>query len=177
MSPYLNEVPHWKNKLPKFSHILFDADAIITLMSFGAEGLIEELIREKFVLCFIEPVRTQLVATERGNQRADRLELLSECEFYRLPITEVMFQESRLVQQYLSRHNCFPDPTDLYLAGTLAINTNLFLATSNLKDFPTPLFIRKAFILLQGKKNTKVISLLEINKAILKEEKNLAHLE
>lgn len=169
IEPYLKKVSDWKT-LIKDKHILFDTDAIVSIMKFEAEDILDDFKSQKAVCCYIDPVYIELMNTNSVQLRIKRQELLHTHSFNALPIRLINFDAVQDIQGWLSTFNIFPAPTDLYLAGILDHFVNsgsVILLTSNLSDFPYPLFKRKGYITLQANKNSKILSLLNFDKSLL----------
>lgn len=65
-----------------------------------------------------------------------------------------------------------PSATDFYMGGALAhyAHSNACLLTSNIKDFPLPLFTREAFIPLINQTDFKALCVLGLDKTQLVNE-------
>jgi len=164
ISPVLNDSPDWKN-VCKLKHVLFDTDAIISIIEFGAQSLFDEFKNIKATNCYIHPTYTELLATDNSTKRVLRQNLILKKDFNMLPLTKNEFDNASNAQTWLALKKCYPSPTDLYLAGRLASfqHDKILLLTGNISDFPYPLFERKAIIILQNEKQMKILSFLNIN--------------
>ena len=162
--PFLTELPKWKDVVRR-KHILFDTDAIVSILSFKAEDVFVDLKNVEVVNCFIHPVYVELFSTKRSIERASRLLILNNYKFRYLPLTKREFDNARRIQLWLTSRERFPAPTDLYLGGTLASfkPKSIFLLTGNISDFQHPLFKREAGIVLQSNKQSRILSFLSID--------------
>lgn len=156
------------SEILKNRHLLFDTDAIISIVSFNSTAAMDELAQAHVANCIINPVKVELIRNSRGKEGSKRAAFLSAYSFINLmPMMNIKSVEDHVgrIQQWMFRNDCDPSVTDLYLAAVLASyrNESLFLLTANLKDFPLPLFTRRSRIILESKKNLKVLSVLSFN--------------
>jgi len=80
----------------------------------------------------------------------------------------VVKKNALLIQELLSKMDTYPAPTDLYLAASAArYNLPTYILTGNHKDFPVPLFERKAPLIIQKEKSLKLLYFLSLNKKML----------
>ncbi|MBD3279989.1 hypothetical protein GF389_00510 [Candidatus Dojkabacteria bacterium] len=153
-------------------NILFDTDAIVSILAYNSKQILNDLRDESISFSLIDPIRKELVNTKKEKERIDRLNLLDEFEFIDIPITKKEIDYSTRIQTWHARYECFPSIPDLYLGGTLAKYSkreagNILLFTSNVKDFRSPLFRRKGYIIFQNKQSVKTASLLDIDMTLL----------
>lgn len=164
---YLNNFPD-SLEILKGKHILFDTNVLVNILDDFDTTILEELSNNKCLFTIIHPVFVELLRTNNPSKRTQRQILLSDYNFSTLPMTEECFMYARQIQIKLSESLCFPEPTDLYLAGTLAkYSSNLFLATSNLAHFQSTLFSRECYALLQNTKRSELIHFLKIDKKLI----------
>jgi len=162
MPPYIVENPAWKT-IVKDKHLLFDTDAVISILSFDAVALLNDLKKQGCTFTYIHPVYLELMRTNSPKEKLQRTRLLNDYGFSMLPLTVNEVDKAKQVQDSMPV-NVAPSPTDLYLAGTLArfsSHEGMLLLTSNLSDFPHPLFTRKIYLQLQNTRNVKVVSFLK----------------
>ncbi|HEY5442023.1 MAG TPA: hypothetical protein VIJ68_00620 [Candidatus Saccharimonadales bacterium] len=147
--------------------LIFDADAIITIIEFRAQDLFVALKELNCNFTYIHPVLLELMNTDTAQKRLQRGTLLSEHEFTQLTITQAERDLSDRIQKSLPLGvKSKPSATDFYLAGTLAKygqSQNAVLLTSNTKDFPLPIFPRLGFINLQNTTDVKAVSILGVD--------------
>jgi len=166
MNTYLNsgfDAPsHLKN-----SHLLFDTSAIIDILNFSAELLLNELDLYNSIPCYIHQVLLEIYATESEKERTRRQLFLSKYKFRFLHTIESHLRtEAGKLQEQLHKHDCHPQPTDLYLGAAIKQFTNIshtYLLTSNIKDFPQPVFKHLFYIPLVNNKATKVLAIIAKN--------------
>ena len=154
----------------QLKHLVFDNDALVSINDYNSESLLQEFVDAKSQLCYIDPVFIELSNTNNAKLRIQRQNILSRFKFSQLPISLVTSQRLRTLHSWLTMNSVFPSPTDIYLAGILdhfSLNQSVILVTSNIKDFPEPLFIKVGFIILHGEKSCKVLTLLKINPSVL----------
>lgn len=165
LSPYLDNLPNWKDILP-YKHLLFDTDAIISIIEFKAESLCKELKKQNVEFCIIHPVYIEIIRTENTAKRIERQEFINTQHFTTLPLTKAEMEKGIEILTYLLANKTYTaSPTDLYLGGRLATYSgkNIFLLTSNLRDFPHPLYTRETGIILQSQNGMKILSVLSLN--------------
>jgi hypothetical protein len=162
LKPFLGHLPNWK-KFLKNKYLIFDTDAIVSISKYNASNLLDELIKLNADLNFIDPVHKELFATDNKKDVSERVEVMQKMK--ELPLTPTEIRHANTIQKELTIHDCHPSPTDLYLAGFLMKynNNKTFLITSNLKDFPFPIFKRNSSIILQSNNSTKTLSVLSLN--------------
>lgn len=163
-APYIVELPNLFQLL-QHKHILFDTSAIDILLKFKATNLLSELQSQECKFCYIHPIFIELMRTDTLAKRQERKTLLDDFEFQTIPLISNILDKAKDLQLSLSAYSCYPSPTDLYLGGTLAHFSEgaIFLLTSNVKDFPCPLFERAGQIIIQGDRNVQVLSLLALD--------------
>ena len=165
IAPFLNNLPAWESSV-KNKHILFDADAVISILEYGAVELCEVFTKLNVTFCIIHPVYVELLKTDNPNKRLDRQDFLNQFKFQFLPLTAKEMDKAKDIQAYLLFSKSYTaSPTDLYLGGRLSTldSKNIYLFTSNLSDFPMPLYKRDAGIILQSAKSSKILHLLSMN--------------
>ena len=156
---YPTEVQGWKALVPD-KWVIFDADAIISILAFEQQFILDELkeLGAKFV--HNNPVMLELMNTDNPKEKLRRSKVIVDYDFVELPLHNEEIALASKIQESLPL-KCQPSPTDLYLGGSLAKHRrNSLLLTANIKDFPAPLYIRKGHILLQNDHRLKVLSLL-----------------
>lgn len=161
--PFL-ETPDWKGVV-RNKHILFDADPVISVLEFNATNLLDELKNLGCTFIFIHPVLLELMNTDTPRKRLERSALLAKYEFVQIPITQAEIRLADRIQKSLPLKTK-PSSTDYYLGGVLARYTDsssALLLTSNAKDFPLPVYPRKAFINLQNDTDVKAVSILAVD--------------
>lgn len=166
---YLNNFPD-SLKILEYKYLLFDSNVLINLLDDFNTEILDILQEHNVTFSIIHPVYVELLNTNNATKRAERQQALSTYKFNILPLNKLEFDYARETQVWLSLKQCFPEPTDLYLAGTIArYSPNLFLVTSNLKHFPYPLFNRKCYAIIQNVNQAQIINFIKINKKILSE--------
>lgn len=164
---FLKRLPDWAD-IVSGKFLLFDSDAIISLIEYEAKDLFLELEKLGVEFCIIHPVYVELLKTDNPAKRVERQQLLDQYKFTVLPLTKGEMDKARDIQEYLLLSKSYTaSPTDLYLGGRLATFTkqaSIYLLTSNLSDFPSTLYKRETGIVLQNNKSTKIISILSINR-------------
>jgi hypothetical protein len=170
MKSYLSTLKSLKITL-KDRYVLFDNDAIVSILSFEAQELMEEFSTLQVTNCYIQPVYIELMRHGNEKERFKRQEFLDKYPFTLLPIHETAVSNSLYsIQPYLHSLNIHPSVTDLYLGARLGAfehSGKIFVLTSNLCDFPSPLFKRESAIILQNNKSVKVLSILSFNHEVL----------
>jgi len=169
MPTYKTDFESWKSFI-NGQWIIFDADAIISILGFEQEYILGELRELNAGFVYINPVLLELMNTNDAKNKLKRSKILIEYEFLELPLKDSEIKLAAQIQRSLPL-TCQPSPTDLYLGGTLAKHheENRLLLTANIKDFPSPLYTRKGHILLQNEKSIKTLSFLCIDKTKLVE--------
>ena len=169
--PY-KDFPEWRTVL-KDKHLIFDPDAIISLIMFQAEDILKTLKSLGTTFHYINPVLLELMSTESSTEKLLRNTVLAEYGFEELPITPVELKNATRIQKSLPLGiKGKPSATDYYLGGILAkyAHSNAYLLTSNVKDFPTPVFTREAFIPLVNQTDFKAICVVGLDSTKLIEE-------
>lgn len=163
--PY-QETPDWQ-EVVRGKWLIFDADAIISLIEFKATDLFAILTELDCKFVYIHPVFLELMNTDTPQKKLQRSVLLAENGFTQTPITRNEMDLSDRIQKSLPlRIKSKPSATDFYLAGSLAkyaASQNAVLLTSNTKDFPMPIFPRLGFINLQNDTDVKAVSILGVD--------------
>ena len=161
-----NEIS-WKDVI-KDKHVLFDSSAYIQFESYNILGQLEIFKELNTVLCYIDPVKRELLNTTNNLGRNHRQITLMK-NFWEIPLKEIDFKNTNRVQLFLSKFDCYPDITDLYLAGKLVTfgHDKIVLLTGNIKHFIYPLFDRKGYIILQNDKSSRILHILTIDVSVL----------
>lgn len=156
---------NWQ-EVVKDKSILFDTNVFITTQQFGAEQLFTELQLLNVKMWIPAPVRTELLNINSKIDREKRIRLLLKYQVNQLKLTSDITDSIDKIQEAYSELNCYPSVVDLYLASyMLRLNNGItLLMTSNIKDFPSPLFSREGYITLQNSKSVITFCLLKINK-------------
>lgn len=165
---YGTEVTSWKAIVPN-KQIIFDADAIISILSFGQEYIFDDLKNLGANFAYSHPVLLELMNTNSPSEKLRRSKLLNDHGFLELPLGQTERNLASQIQKSLPLKST-PSPTDLYLGSIVAAghnNEDRFLLTANLKDFPLPIYTRKGCMLLQNETNVKVLSFLCVDKSQL----------
>lgn len=169
ISPYLDNLSPWIPVI-KYKHLLFDTDAIISILEYDALSLCDKLKDQGVIFCLIHPIYIELLKTDNLSKRIERQTFIDDYDFQFLPLTSKEMDKAKDIQSYLLTSKSYTaSPTDLYLGGRLCTlspknsSENIYLITSNLADFPHPLYIRKSGIVLQNNKSSKILHLLQIN--------------
>lgn len=157
-----------KAKLSK-ANILFDSDVFISLESYGAQEFFKELKSSEVNFCYIHDVFLEIMNTKKSESRADRAAIIRKYDFNLLIKKVDIIENTKTVQEFLSKYEIFPSPTDLYLSGmAVSYGKKLLILTANVKDFPEPLFHRVGYVIFNNSKSNKLLSFLEIDKSVLK---------
>lgn len=121
--------------------------------------------KKESTFCLIHPVYIELLQTDNSAESFKRQNILSKYEFLSLLLTKKDFDMASDIQKWLTQNRSFTaSPTDLYLGSKLAsFSKDIFLLTGDLKDFPCPLYNRKARIILQNNKESKILYFLTFN--------------
>jgi len=161
---YDTEAASWKGIVPS-KWIIFDADAVISILSFGQEHVFDDLKALGALFVYIHPVLLELMNTNSPAEKLRRSKLLVDYDFTELPLHADELKLASNIQKSLPLKST-PSPTDLYLGGALAKHheENRLLLTANIKDFPLPIYTRKGYILLQSETNIKLLTLLCVDK-------------
>jgi len=166
--PYI-EFSDWKTVV-RGKHLIFDSDAIISLMLFNAEDVLSTLKTLNVTFNYTHAVLLELMATNSLKVKLKRTTLLDKFEFTLLPMTPGELKLAGTIQNSIPLgYKGNPSVADYYLGATLARYNvgNTFLLTSNIKDFPFPIFVREGFIPLINDTAFKAISILSINNSKL----------
>lgn len=164
--PY-QDFPDWQ-EVVKDKHLIFDTDAIISLIAFEAEEVFGKLKKLGATLNFVNPVLLELMSTESSKEKLKRNSVLSYYGFNELPLTITELKNASRIQQSLPlgiKGN--PSAADFYIGGALVHYSHAYLLTSNIKDFPMPIFTRKAFIPLINKTDFKAICIVGLDSSKL----------
>jgi hypothetical protein len=167
--PYSN-TPDWR-VVVKDKWLLFDADAIISIIAFGAEQLLNDLKQLGITFNYIHPVLLELMNTNSSAEKLKRSTILTQYNFVELLIRDREINLANRIQESLPLNIKFtPSSTDFYLGGVIARychNDNAYLLTSNTKDFPMPIYPRKAFIPLHNQTDVKAMTILGLDESKL----------
>lgn len=157
---------NWK-QLVKNKWLIFDTDAVISLIEFNATDVLEKMKSSRVVFSYIHPVLLEIMNTDSEKKAIERSELLDRYDFIQLPLTKNETNLATKIQNSLPVNlKCQPSATDFYLGGTLAKyaeSKKAFLLTSNTKDFPQPIYTRENFIILTNAQDVKCISIIGVN--------------
>lgn len=159
------DYPRWQDVV-KDKHLIVDSDVFISLFSFRAEDVFDELKRLGVTLAYIHPVYLELMNTDTAQEKLRRNALLSDYEFIELPLTVEEIKNAGLIQKSLPIGlKGRPSPTDYYLGVFLARynNGSTYLLTSNVKDFPQPIFTRETFVPITNQTDFKAIWVVGID--------------
>jgi len=145
--------------------LLFDANAIIKIVDFEANYIIEKLMKEKVALLHTHQVFLELMATDNVSLRTKRQLFLDQYGFGEIPHIETKARAKAVkLQEELHKLDCHPSPTDLYLGACLDTqvtgSTKTFLVTANIKDFPAPIFKKMGFLVLNSDKNVQAFTVV-----------------
>ena len=165
ITPYLTNIKNWQS-IVQNKWILFDSDAIIALTKNNTLGVFDDFQELGVICCTIHPVYVELLATKFSNERTIRQAIIDSNNFNILPLRAYQLEKSRNIQIYLERYECFPSPTDLYLAGMLATfknNNKILLLTGDLSHFHSSIFNREAYLVLQNEKQCRVLCFLSLD--------------
>lgn len=171
LDPYLSQPKDWKQVL-KGKHLLFDTDALISILAFKAESIFEDFKALDTKNCLIHPVYVELRRCDKEAEIFKRLQIIKEEHFSILPLTKEEIGQTNLIQDWLSSRSKKPSVTDLYLGGFMAryshsSQKNIILLSGNISDFIFPLFKREASIILQNDRQSKLLHCLSLNSDIL----------
>lgn len=144
--------------------LLFDSCVIINILKLHAQTILDELVECECSFAYIHPVLVELNRADNSEDRIIRSGLLDQYQFVELPLHKVgLLSKAKEIQEELHVHNCHPEPEDIYLGATVATTGlgELYLLTTNQKDFPLPVFVREGNILIQNTKRVMPISLIK----------------
>ena len=170
------DFPDWRDLLAG-KHLLFDTDAIVSLIAFKAASVLDTLRSLDCSFHYINPVLLELMSTNSSSERLSRLALLARHNFTELPLTATELKNARRIQDSMPIGiKGSPSAADFYIGGAMLhySHGNTFLLTSNIKDFPMPLFPRESFIPLINQTDFKAISVLSIDDTKLVQPEDLA---
>lgn len=164
LPPFLSELPQWQG-LIKGRHVIFDTNAIVAILKYKAEDILEQFSMLEITPCIIHPVFIELINTNNVIERTSRQAMLDKYNFFKLPLLEGDLKNASRIQIWLAANDCYPGPTDIYLGAKLAsfAHDNIVLLSGNISDFPFPLFTRSAVVLLQNNKHTQALHFLSID--------------
>lgn len=161
---YIN-YPKWQEVVGG-KNLIFDTDVFISLLSFRAEDLFDELKELGVTFTYINPVYLELMNTDTPQEKLKRNTLLVNYEFIELPLTHEEIKNASIIQKSMPIGlKGKPSPSDYYLGGFLARynNGNTYLLTSNVKDFPQPVYTRESFIPITNQTDFKAICVVGID--------------
>lgn len=157
------EFPKWQDVV-KGRHLIFDTDAIVSLLAFDAGDIFEELKKLGVTFNYTNSVLLELMATDSSKEKLARSDILNNYNFTELAMTVTEIENARRIQKsWPIGVKGKPSVADLYIGGALAHYSHALLLTSNIKDFPMPIYVRKGFILLINQTDFKAICILEID--------------
>lgn len=114
------ELPGWRGVV-KSKCLIFDADALISIIEFKATKILENLKDLGVTFAYINPVMLELMNADKETKRLDRVSLLRQYDFVQLPMREQEIQMAQSIQSMLPIGiKGRPSPTDYYLGGVLA---------------------------------------------------------
>jgi len=166
--PYTN-FPEWQSVV-QGKWLIFDTDAIISILQFDSLDLLDLLKTLDTTFTYINPVLLELMNTDSSREKLRRASALSDYGFTELPLNAQEIRNAdRIQKSWPLGIKGNPSATDYYLGGVLArYNSGIaFLLTSNVKDFPQPIFTREAFIPLVNKTDFKGICVVGIDESKL----------
>ena len=105
LEPYIKKPADWMAVI-KDRHILFDADAIITILSQKAEAIFDDFKDLNVKNCIIHPVYVELQRIDKESEIFKRLKLISDHDFSFLPILKEELEHTNAVQSWLYRQHC-----------------------------------------------------------------------
>jgi len=163
------DVTGWKD-LVKNRHIILDTDFIIKTIEYGAEDVFDEFEKQNARYCIIQPVELELLNVKENKVRAARSALLKIKNFLHITLHPVMFKNIKEIQRINAELGTYSSVTDMYLASCMDHfnNGQTLLLTGNAQDYPSPLFIREGYLILQDSKKIRTFCFLKINKDLLK---------
>lgn len=159
----------WKD-LIKSKKVIFDSDALITILDKQANDLIKIFEELKVLKCIIEPVKIELNATNNKLMQVERQDFILKNRFSSLPFPQKQaefFKFINSVQLFLSDKKHSISVVDLFLIGYLHTYSDSVLLTGNIQDFKFSIFKRIGIIVVQNNDGAKVLYLLTLNKAQL----------
>lgn len=161
------EIISWKD-VASNKWILFDTDAIISILAFNSTVILENMKSKKVKFLYIHPVYLELMNTNRATEKLTRSKLLLDYYFVNVSLNSKHFDLADVIQKSMPLKST-PSPADLYLGSVIAKfeSNNALLLTANIKDFPMPLFKRLGHVLLQNDTNIKLSTLLSVDKKYL----------
>jgi hypothetical protein len=157
MRPYQILLHDWQSALSK-KWLMLDSSAVNIIADFQASGIMQEL-QPVISILYINPVLLEVNATSKNTLVPARQALLRLCN--ELPFTRLDVNESKALQQELRAMDVRPSPTDLYLGAFLRQFANMLLLTENVSDFPTPHFERVGYIVIEGPKSSRLLTVIK----------------
>ena len=82
---YASEIQPWQ-KAVRGRWLIFDTDAIISILAYGRLEVLEELQREAAGFAIIQPVQLELLNTNSSRQKLERSKLLKYRQICRSPL-------------------------------------------------------------------------------------------
>jgi hypothetical protein len=144
--------------------LLFDSCVFVNLIKLDAISLLDRLKSLDCTLAYIHPVLIELLRTDRSQDRTKRLMLIDEYEFMLISLNKYgLYDKAQTIQEELHSVFCHPSPEDIYLGAALATIgiSDMFLLTTNQKDFPIPIYERNGNIIIQDNKSVRLITLIK----------------
>lgn len=170
--PYL-DTPEWK-EVVRGKNLIFDTDAIISILAFNGIKILDEANSLGCTFSYVSPTTLELMSTDSGAEKLRRADLLKKYSFAELPLTPTEIKNALRIQRSIPINiKGKPSPVDYYIGGALlkyVQNGNTYLLTSNVKDYPQPIYTRESFIPLINQTDFKAISVISIDTAKLVEE-------
>ncbi len=164
MKPYLYSLPDIESLL-KTSYVIVDSSAIIDAVKSNAQELFGEMRNFGAELCYIDEVLLEIYRTNNSTERTKIQTCLAQYSFQPIPHIERNARKAALdLQKELYKYRCFPSPTDIVLGACLnVVNLGLktFILTSNISDFPFPIFSRSGYIIVQTDNSAHLLFLLK----------------
>lgn len=163
--PYL-DTPAWKDVV-RNKNLIFDTDAIISILAFAGEVILDEAIDLGCTFAYVSPTVLELMATDSGKEQLRRADLLQKYSFAEIPLTSTEITNALRIQRSIPINiKGKPSPVDYYIGGALlkyVQNGNTYLLSSNVKDYPQPIYTRESFIPLINQTDFKAISIISLD--------------
>ena len=160
MDTFIRKENDWESIL-KDKYVLLDANSIIYIDEAKAYDFLDFMETTLGVtLCYITPVYLELHNTNNKADLISRKQILTRFEL--LVITPEDHNKTANLQNELAIYDCRPQIVDLYLGAVLKrLQPNLYLLTSNVKDFPEPIYTRESGIIIQRQTTSRVLSIVK----------------
>ena len=94
---YASEIQPWQ-KAVRGRWLIFDTDAIISILAYGRLEVLEELQREAAGFAIIQPVQLELLNTNSSRQKLERSKLLIDFGFVNIALTSKHFSTAAKIQ-------------------------------------------------------------------------------